>query len=55
MAVPATAMVEPALETVERFRTTWPEHARQLGISEAVAAAVERQSKTVPLVSQARA
>ena len=55
MAAPATAMVEPALETVERFRTTWTEHARQLGITEAVAAAVERQSKTVPLVSQARA
>lgn len=54
MAVPATAMVEPALETIERFRTIWTVHARQLGIYEAVAAAVERQAKTVPLVAQAR-
>ena len=54
MAVPVTAMVEPALETVERFRTIWPERARGLGISEGVSAAVKRQARTVPLIGQAR-
>ena len=55
MAVPATAMVEPALETVERFRTVWPDHARRRGISEGVSAAVERQARTVPLIGHAPA
>ncbi len=55
MAVPAAAMVGPALDTVERFPTNWPDHARRLALADAVSAAVERQAGTVPLAAQARA
>ena len=53
MAVPAAAMVEPALDTVERFRSNWPDHARHLALADAVCAAVERQAGTVPLIAEA--
>ena len=52
MAVPAAALVEPALETVKRFRAVWPDQARQLAVAEDVSTAVARQASTVPLLAE---
>ncbi|MYE23657.1 MAG: type II toxin-antitoxin system HipA family toxin [Gammaproteobacteria bacterium] len=48
------AMVGPAVETVERFRTVWLEERHHLPLSTAVGEAIDRQLNTVPAANPGR-